>query len=352
MVEQEQRVSNHTAEREQARAAEPTRRMEAIVQNAYGDAAALSFTEIDKPLPDADGVLVRVHAVSLHAGDVVLLRGTPYLARFMVGWPKPRRNFVPGFSVAGVVEEVGANVTSLKPGDAVFGECKGALAQFALGTEKTLVAMPTRLTFAQAAAMPTSALTAQHALRDAAKVRPGQRVLINGASGGVGLYAVQIAKALGATVTAVCSSANLEMVRGLGADRVVDYTVEDFTNGSETYDLIFDTVGNHSFSQLRRVLAPTGVVVPIGKASLGSMVAGTIRSLFTPQKDVRFVYTANREDLLSLADLIEAGKLTTVIDRTYRLEQTPEAITYVGSRHARGKVVILVTPDAERLVAH
>ncbi len=347
MVELQQPLSNHRGEPEPARAAEPPRRIEAIVQTAYGDAAALSFTDIDKPVLDADGVLVRVHAVSLHAGDIVLLRGTPYLARLMVGWPKPRRNFVPGLAMAGVVEEVGANVTSLKPGDAVFGECKGALAEFAVGTEKTLIAKPTRLTFAQAAAMPTSALTAQHGLRDAAKVRPGQRVLINGASGGVGLHAVQIAKALGATVTAVCSSANLDMVRGLGADRVIDYTVDDFTNGGETYDLIFDTVGNHSFSRLRRVLAPTGVVVPIGKASLGSMVAGMIRSLFTPQKDVRFVYTANREDLLSLAVLIEAGKLTTVIDRTYRLEQTPEAMTYVGSRHVRGKVVILVTPDAD-----
>lgn len=322
-------------------------RMRAVVQTAYGDAEALSVAEIDKPVPDANGVLVRVHAVSLHAGDIVLLRGNPYPARFIAGWPRPKRNFVPGQSVSGVVEAVGVNVTGLKPGDEVFGECKGACAQFALGTEKTLVAKPSGLTFAQTAAMPTSALTAQHGLRDAAKVRPGQRVLINGASGGVGIYAVQIAKALGASVIGVCGSANVDIVRGLGADQVIDYTIEDFTSGTETYDMIFDTVGNHSFSQLRRVLAPTGVVVPIGKASLGGMVAGMIRSLFTPQKDVRFVYTANREDLLSLTALIEAGKLTTVIDRTYRLDQTPEAMTYVGSRHARGKVVVLVTPDAE-----
>lgn len=324
-----------------------TARMQAVVQAAYGDSGALSVAEINKPVPDANGVLVRVHAISLHAGDIVLLRGDPYPARFLAGWPKPRRNFVPGQSVSGVVEAVGADVAGLKPGDAVFGECEGACAQYALGTEKTLVAKPSGLTFAQAAAMPTSALTAQHGLRDAAKVGPGQRVLVNGASGGVGIYAVQMAKALGATVTGVCGSANVEMVRGLGADQVIDYTTENFTNGIETYDLIFDTVGNHSFTQLRRVLAPAGVVVPIGKASLGVMVAGMIRSLFTPQKDVRFVYTAKREDLLSLAALIEAGKLTTVIDRTYRLDQTPEAMTYVGSRHARGKVVILVTPDAE-----
>ena len=322
--------------------------MRAIVQTAYGDADTLTVTEIDRPVPGADGVLVRVCAASLHAGDVVMLRGFPYPARFLAGWPKPRRNFVPGQSVAGVVEEVGVNVTRLKPGDAVFGEGKGAFAQFALGTERTLVPKPIRLTFAQAAAIPTSALTALRGLRDAARVKPGQRVLINGASGGVGIYAVQIAKGLGATVTGVSSSANVDMVRRLGADRVIDYTSEDFTSGTETYDLIFDTVGNKSFSQLRRVLAPRGVVVPIGEAGVADMVAGMIRSLFTRQKDVRFLSTPNREDLLSMAELVEAGRLTTVIDRAYRLAQTPEAITYVARRHARGKVVILITPDAER----
>ncbi len=346
MAHQGTPISSRTNAPHADRPAGPSR-MRAIVQTAYGHAEALSVAEIDKPVPDANGVLVRVHAASLHAGDIVLLSGNPYPARFITGWPKPRRDFVPGQSVSGVVEAVGANVTGLKPGDEVYGECNGAFAQFAVGTEKTLVAKPGGLTFAQAAAMPTSALTAQHGLRDAAKVKPGQRVLINGASGGVGIYAVQIAKALGATVTGVCSSANVDMVRGLGADQVIDYTIEDFTSGTETYDLIFDTVGNHSFSQLRRVLAPTGVVVPIGKASLGIMVSGMIRSLFTPQKDMRFVYTANREDLLSLAALIEDGKLATVIDRTYLLDQTPEAMTYVGSRHARGKVVVLVKPDAE-----
>jgi NADPH:quinone reductase-like Zn-dependent oxidoreductase len=323
--------------------------MRAIVQTAYGEADNLTVTEIDKPIPDANGVLVRVLAVSLHAGDIVLMRGNPYPARFMAGWPRPRRNFVPGQSVSGVVEAVGASVTGLKPGDEVFGECRGACAEFALGTEETLVRKPGSLTFAQAAAMPTSALTAQHGLRDAAKVQPGQRVLINGASGGVGIYAVQIAKALGATVTGVCGSANVDMVRRLGADRVIDYNSKDFTSGTETYDLIFDTVGNHSFSRLRRALAATGVVVPIGKASIGSMLAGMIRSLFTAQKDVRFVYTSNRADLLSLAELVEAGKLTTVIDRTYELHETPEAMTYVGSRHARGKVVILVSPEQRPL---
>jgi NADPH:quinone reductase-like Zn-dependent oxidoreductase len=320
--------------------------MQAIVQNAYGTADVLDLTEIDKPVPGDADVLVRVYAVSLHAGDHILLRGIPYPARFVVGWPRPK-NFVPGLSVAGVVDSVGAAVKDLKPGDEVFGECRGACAEYALGTEKTLVAKPAALTFAQAAAIPTSALAAQHGLRDAAKVEPGQRVLINGASGGVGIYAVQIAKALGAEVTGVCSSANVDMVRRLGADHVIDYTTEDFAGGTATYDLIFDNVGNHSFSQLRRVLTPHGVVIPnSGTVGLGSMVGGMIRSLFTRQKDIRFISTPNRQDLLALIQLISAGQLTPVIDRTYRLDQTPEAMTYVGAGHARGKVVILVAADA------
>jgi NADPH:quinone reductase-like Zn-dependent oxidoreductase len=321
--------------------------MKAIVQNAYGDASALTIAELDKPVPGDKDVLVRVHAVSLHAGDQILLSGTPYLARFFVGWPKPR-NFVPGLSLAGVVESVGAGVTTLRPGEEVYGEGKGACAEFVLGTEKTLVAKPAGLTFAQAAAIPTSALTAQHGLRDAAKVTPGMRVLINGASGGIGIYAVQIAKALGAEVTGVCSTANVQMVKKLGADHVIDYTTESFVDRAETWDLIFDNVGNHSFTELRRVLSPKGAVIPnSGTVGMGSMLGGMVRSLFTAQKDIRFINTPNREDLLALTELIDAGKLTTVIDRTYRLEQTPEAMTYVGSRHVRGKVVILVTPDAD-----
>jgi NADPH:quinone reductase-like Zn-dependent oxidoreductase len=318
--------------------------MKAIVQNAYGTADVLTFTDIVKPVPGEDDVLVRVRAASLHAGDHILLRGVPYPARFFVGWPKPR-NFVPGLSMAGVVEAVGARVQYLKPGDEVFGEGRGACAEFALGTEKTLVAKPTGLTFEQAAAIPTSALTAQHGLRDAAKVQPGQRVLINGASGGVGIYAVQIAKALGAHVTGVCSTGNVEMVQGLGADEVIDYTTEEFVNRGPIYDLIFDNVGNHSFTEVRRALTPTGVVIPnAGTVSVGSMVGSMIRSLFARQKDLRFISTPNRADLLALTELIDSGRLTTVIDRTYRLDQTPDAMTYLGTGHARGKVVILVAP--------
>ena len=321
--------------------------MKAIVQNAYGTAEVLAVTDIAKPLPGDDDVLVRVYAVSLHAGDHILLRGIPYPARFMVGWPRPK-NFVPGRSVAGVVEGVGAGVTDLKAGDEVFGECRGACAEYALGTENTLVAKPAGLTFAQAAAIPTSALAAQHGLRDTAKVKPGQRVLINGASGGIGIYAVQIAKAMGADVTGVCSTTNIDMVRNLGADHVIDYTSEDFVSGTASFDLIFDNVGNHTFSELRRVLTPHGVVIPnSGTVGMGSMMGGMIRSVFARQKDVRFISTPTRQDLLALTERISGGKLSTVIDRTYRLDQTPEAMTYVGAGHARGKVVILVKTDAD-----
>lgn len=320
--------------------------VKAVVQNAYGSVDVLTLADIDVPVVDEDGVLVRVHAVSLHAGDYILLRGVPYPARFYAGWPKPRKNFVPGLSAAGVVEAVGAKVTTLKPGDEVYGECHGACAEYALGTENTLVAKPAGLTFEQAAAIPTSALTALHGLRDAASVQPGQRVLVNGASGGVGIYAVQIAKAMGARVTGVCSSSNAEMVRALGADDVIDYTTEDFTSSGQIYDLVFDNVGNHSFSQIRRAVAQGGAVIPnAGTASLGRIFGGMIRSLFARQKDRRFISFPNREDLLALSELIDSRKLTPIIDRTYPLAETPEALAYVGTGHAHGKVVVLVSAD-------
>ncbi len=314
--------------------------MRAIVQNAYGSTDALSLADIDMPVPGAGEVLVRVCAVSLHAGDWFLLRGVPYPARFAVGWPKPK-NFVPGLSAAGVVEAVGANVNGMKPGDEVYGECRGACAEYAVGTENTLVAKPASLTFEQAAAIPTSALAALQGLRDAAKVRPGQRVLINGASGGVGIYAVQIAKDMGARVTGVCSSSNVEMVRGLGADDVIDYTSRDFTDGVQTYDLILDNVRNRPFSEVRRALAPDGVLIPnSGTVGLGSMIGGMIRSIFVRQQGRMYLSMPNRPDLLALSELIDAEKLKPVIDRVYQLAETPEALAYVGKGHAHGKVVV------------
>jgi NADPH:quinone reductase-like Zn-dependent oxidoreductase len=319
--------------------------VKAIVQNAYGSTDALRLTDIDVPVPGEEDVLVRVRAVSLHAGDWFLLRGVPYPARFASGWPKPK-DFVPGLSAAGVVEAVGAKVSGLKPGDEVYGECHGACAEYALGSEKTLVGKPASLTFEEAAAIPTSALAALHGLRDAAEVQPGQRVLIVGASGGVGIYAVQIAKGLGANVTGVCSSGNLEMVRGLGADDVIDYTAEDFASGARTYDLILDNVGNRPFSELRRALSPDGVLLPnAGTASMGSMIGGMVRSFFVRQQGRMYLSMPNRDDLLALSELVEAGKLKTVIDRVYTLAETPEALAYVGTGHAHGKVVIRVGDD-------
>jgi NADPH:quinone reductase-like Zn-dependent oxidoreductase len=320
--------------------------VKAVVQHAYGSVEALSLADIDSPVVEEDGVLVGVHAVSLHAGDVIMLRGIPYPARFYAGWPKPRKNFVPGLSAAGVVETVGTKVTTLHRGDEVYGECHGACAEYALGTENTLVAKPEGLTFEQAAAIPTSALAALHGLRDFAKVQPGQRVLINGASGGVGIYAVQIAKAMGARVTGVCSSSSAEMVLKLGADSVIDYSTEDFTSSGQVYDLIWDNVGNHSFSEIRKAVAPNGAVIPnAGTVSLGRMLGGMIRSMFAHQKDLRFISFPNREDLLRLSELVDSGTLMPVIDRTYPLAETPEAMTYVGTGHAHGKVVIRVAAE-------
>jgi NADPH:quinone reductase-like Zn-dependent oxidoreductase len=316
--------------------------MQAIVQTAYGLPDVLELRETDKPVVGDDDVLVRVHAAGLHAGDYFTLRGEPYLVRFFTGWPK-LKNYVPGFAVAGRVETVGKSITRFEPGDEVFGECRGACAEYARVPEATLAPKPVNLTFEQAAAVPTSALAALHGLRDAGKVQPGQRVLINGASGGVGIFAVQIAKSLGAEVTGVCSTRNVAMVRSIGADHVIDYTKQDFTRSGEPYDLILDNVGNRSFSDCRRALTPAGVLLPnTGNAGMSYVLMAFARSVFVRQQGRPFVSTPNAEDLLVLKELIEAGKLTPVIDRMYRLSETPEALDYVGQGHAQGKVVITV----------
>jgi NADPH:quinone reductase-like Zn-dependent oxidoreductase len=315
--------------------------MKAIVQNAYGSPAALRLEEIEKPAVEDDGVLVRVHAAALHAGDWFLLSGAPYLTRLVAGWPRPK-NHVPGFDAAGRVEAVGRNVTRLRPGDEVFGMCGRACAEYACAPESAFAPKPARLTFAQAAAVPTSAFAALHGLRDAGKVRPGWKVLIVGAAGGVGSFAVQIAKVLGAEVTGVCSTRNVDLVRSIGADHVVDYTREDFTQGS-SYDLILDNVGDRSFSDVRRALTPRGVHIPnSGRAGMSYVLAALVRSFFVRQQGRPYLSVPSHEDLVFLKDLLEAGKLTPVIDRTYRLSETPEALGYVGEGHARGKVVIVL----------
>ena len=316
--------------------------MRAIVQNAYGSPAVLELKEIDKPVVKDDGVLVRVHAAALHAGDYFIMRGVPYLARFAAGWPKPK-DYVPGLDLAGHVEAVGRKVTRFQPGDEVFGMGGRACAEYACAREATFVLKPAKLTFEQAAAVPTSAFAALHGLRDAGKLQAGQKVLINGASGGVGTFAAQIAKSFGAEVTGVCSTRNVDMVRSIGADHVIDYTKQDFTQSGPRYDLILDNVANRSFSDCRRALTPRGTLIPnSAHAGMGYIVKALVRSAFVRQQGRPFVSMPNNEDLAVLKELIETGKVTPVIDRTYRLSETPEALGYVGQGHARGKVVITI----------
>lgn len=316
--------------------------MKAIVQRAYGSPAVLQLEEIDRPVVTDDSVLLRVRAAALHAGDYFIMSGVPYPVRFVAGWPRPKGH-VPGFDVAGHVEAVGRNVTGLRAGDEVFGMSGRACAEYACAPAATFVLKPANLTFAQAAAVPTSAFAALHGLRDAGKVRPGQKVLINGAAGGVGTFAVQIARSLGAEVTGVCSTRNLDMVRSIGADHVIDYTHEDFTQGGATYDLILDNVGNRSFAECRRALTRRGRHIPnSGRAGMAYAVRALARSAFVHQQGRPFLSVANHKDLVILKELLESGKVKPVIDRSYRLSETPEALAYVGEGHAHGKVVISI----------
>jgi NADPH:quinone reductase-like Zn-dependent oxidoreductase len=322
--------------------------MKAIVQTGYGSPDVLELGEIDKPAVEDDGVLVRVHATSIHAGDYFTMRGQPFAVRLAFGLSRPRGNYVPGYDVAGRVEAVGKSVTRLQPGDEVFGACEGGCAEYVSTAEDNLVLKPANLTFEQAAPIATSASAALHGLRDAGQVRSGQKVLINGASGGVGTFAVQIAKSYGAEVTGVCSTRNVDLVRSIGADHVIDYTQEDFTQGGPRYDLILDNVANHSLSDCRRALTPNGLLVPnSGHSGLSYVIKGYLSSVFVRQQGRPYLSTPNLEDLTVLKDLVEAGKVTPVIDKAYPLDQLPEAMAYVGEGHARGKVVITVAGESE-----
>ncbi len=319
--------------------------MKAIVQNDYDSPATLGFKEIDRPTCKADGVLIRVHAASLNAGDLFSVRGSPWLARFSVGFPKPK-DYVLGWDVAGRVDAVGNSVTRFQPGDEVFAACEGAFAEYACAAESAVALKPANLSFAQAAAAPTAGVTALRGLRDVGKLQPGQKILINGASGGVGTFAVQIAKALGADVTGVCSTRNVEMVRSIGADRVIDYTREDFTLGKERYDLILDNVASRSFSDLRRVLAAEGVIVPnSGHGGMRYVFKALLLSLFMKEHSGLFMASPSSQDLAYLSALIEAGKITPVIDRSYPLSETPQALWHLANEHAQGKIVISVVPQ-------
>jgi len=324
--------------------------MKAIVRDNYGSPDVLELREIEKPAVEDDHVLVRVHAASVNAGDWHSMRGKPYIIRLMLGGLfKPRtKNAVLGGDLAGRVEAVGGNVTEFQPGDDVFGMSIRTFAEYVSVRKVGIVRKPANLTFEQAAAVPVAAITALQGLRDKGHIRPGQKVLINGASGGVGTFAVQIAKSFGADVTAVCSPRNVDMVRSLGADRVIDYTREDFTRDGQQYDLIFDVAGNHPFSECRRVLSPNGTLVMVGQSGrkkisiLPLLTAPLVSRLRRKQKLVSFIAKRNKEDLTLLKELMEAGKVTPVIDRSYSLREVPEALRYLGEGHARGKLVITV----------
>ncbi len=314
--------------------------MKAIVLNQYGSPDVVELKEIDKPVIKENEVLVRVNAASVNAGDIFTMRGSPWVIRFTVGISRPK-NYVLGWDIAGQVEEVGKTVTRFKPGDEVYTACSGAFAEYACVAEEALAMKPANLTFEQAAAVPTAALTALKALRDQGKVQPGQKVLINGASGGVGTFAVQIAKAFGAEVTGVCSTSKMEIVRSIGADHVIDYTRENFTQSEQRYDFILDNVGSHAFSDYRRVLTPQGIIQPnTGHAGMGYVFKGFLLSLFMHQQGGMFVADPNGKNMDDLTELIEAGKITPVVDKTYPLSEAREAIRYLDEGHARGKVVI------------
>jgi len=322
--------------------------MKAIVQDTYGSPDVLKLREIDKPKVGDDEALVRVHAAGVDRGVWHLMTGLPYLTRLAFGLRVPKTP-VPGMDLAGVVEAVGKDASRFRPGDEVFGVGKGTFAEYALAREEKLAPKPANLTFEQAAALAISGLTALQGLRDHGRIEPGQEVLIVGASGGVGTFAVQIAKAFGGRVTGVCGAAKVEMVRSIGAYHVIDYTREDFAEGDPRYDLILDIGGNSSLSRLRRALAPKGTLVIVGGEGGGRWLGGSDRQLrammlspFVGQKLLAFVSPENHEDMMALKELIESGKVMPVIDRTYPLAEVPEAIRYLEEGHAKGKVVITV----------
>jgi NADPH:quinone reductase-like Zn-dependent oxidoreductase len=323
--------------------------LKAIVRDTYGSPEVLELRDIDKPKITDEEVLVHVHAAGVGRDVWHIMTGLPYPIRLAGFGFRAPKNPVIGSDMAGVVEEVGKNVTRFQPGDEVFGIGKGSYAEYVCAREDKLAPKPTNLTFEQAAVVAIMGSTALQALRDHGKVRPGQEVLLIGASGGVGTYAVQIAKAFGANVTGVCSTKKVEMVRSIGADHVIVYTREDFAEGDQRYDLILDIGGNSTLSRLRRALASRGTLVIVGGEGGGRWLGGTDRQLrammlspLVGQKLGTFVNNENHEDMLVLKELIEAGKVTPIIDRTYPLAEVPEAIRYLEEGHARGKVVISV----------
>jgi NADPH:quinone reductase-like Zn-dependent oxidoreductase len=324
--------------------------MKAIVQEKYGSADVLELRDVEKPQPGADDLLIRVHAAGVDPGVWHLMTGLPYLVRVMgFGLRKPKIR-IRGMDVAGTVEATGRNVIQLKRGDPVYGTCDGSFAEYACAKAERFAPKPANLSFEQAAAVPISGMTALNGLRDAGKLQSGQRVLIIGAAGGVGTYVVQLAKEYGAVVTGVCSTSKVDLVRTIGADEVIDYTREDFIDGTHRFDLILDTAGRRPLSQLRRALTPQGTLVIVGGEGGDRWLGGFQRQIFAPvrsrfaeQKLLGLMFKEHHKDLMTLKGLIEAGKLTPVIDRIYPLSEAAEAIRYLEQGHARGKVVLTVS---------
>ncbi len=340
--------------------------MKAAVYRRYGPPdVVVQIEDVEKPVPKDNEVLIEVRAASVNPLDGALMKGRPYIARIMTGLRKPKITRL-GVDVAGQVAAVGRNVTQFKPGDAVFGSCirdpqdsgvkvwdsQGAFAEYVCAPESTLAMKPDCVTFEQAASAPVPAFTALQGLSDKGHIQPRHKVLINGAGGGVGTFAVQIAKSFGAEVTGVCSTRNVEMVRSLGADQVIDYTQEDFTKNVQRYDLFFDCVGNPSLSACRRVLNPKGIYIMVGDRSgrgmiglLSRLIGALVLSWFVSQKSVTFLARPNQEDLTIMRDLMATGKVTPVIDKRYTLREVPDAIRYLAKGHARAKVVITLASD-------
>ena len=319
--------------------------MRAIVYTEYGPPDVLQFTEVAKPTPKDDEVLIRIRAASVNALDWRLMRGGPYIVRILFGLRKPKigRPGRPGRDVAGQIEAVGRNVTQFKPGDEVFGVCLGAFAEYACAIEDKLALKPANISFEDAAAVPVAAISALQGLRDKGRIQRGQKVLVDGASGGVGTFAVQIAKSFGAEVTAVCSTRNVDRARSIGADHVIDYTREDFTKSGQRYDLILAANAYHSIFAYRRALSQDGIYVMAGGGwaqILQAVLLGPLLSLIGRKKMCLFMANINRKDLVVLKDLLEAGRVVPVIDRRYPLSEVAEALRYLEEGHARGKVVI------------
>jgi len=326
--------------------------MNAIICTQYGSPDVLKFEEVQKPVPNDDEVLIKVHAAAANAGDWHLMRADPFMIRLMYGLQKPKHEIL-GTDVAGCVEAIGKNVTQFQPGDEIFGDMSssgfGAFAEYVCAPENKIALKPNNITFENAAAIPSAAGTALQALRDKGQIQSGQKVLINGASGGVGTFAVQIAKAFGAEVTAVCSTGNMEMVRSIGADHVIDYTKEDFTKNGKQYDLILAANGYHPISDYKRALTPTGIYVMTGGSTaqmFQAMTMGPWISITSGKKMGNMMAKPNQKDLVFLQELLETEKVVPVIDRRYPLNEVPDAIRYLEEGHAKGKVVITIEQNS------